>query len=734
MVNDGAVEGIDNVTRKPRFCKPCVLAKSKKLPFKHRGQKATHPFQIIHSDVGGPVTPADRHGNRYWISFIDGFGCLPWIYFMKKKSEAFARFCEFKNDVKNLFKMDIGELNLSENFVSFFQSDGGGEYIRKRFQSELGEAGIVHLTTAPDTPEQNGLAERMNQTLVNTATAMLIESGLSRSYWSDAMQTAATIISRTPAAGLKGKVPYTVVFGRKADISWFRPFGSVTYALIPKDQREGKFSDKARKAILIGYSTEKKAYKLLDVSSKKEFSSRHVRFDESGGSQAENVDLTDKNMLAGNAEPKWKPNFLQPHRNNARHAPAEPETDDKSCDKLPAEPVEVNRNTPLSLHPEERAPPPGDATLLPAASSKRKRAPDAGSVGDLQPAVRERSTRTRKAANRNADYYRAVQLQEQRQGDRQAEKRARLVNNSVADSSEHVHRTLLDIQARADNPELSDLSDLPESEDDVFFDTNNSPEPDEAFFAGILQSGPSSSPTPQSAKEAFEGPNKHHWESALQEEIQNLIDNNVYKVVPVPRDVKPITSKMVFRIKHDANGNIKCHKIRIVARGFTQVEGVDYKEVWAPVANLESIRIILALAVKYNLELDQMDVATAYLNGELEEEIYMMPPDGVKILPGHCWRLKRSLYGLKQAGRTWNLTLDKKLRGLSFSRLNAETCLYVCRQGDRVCFLVVYVDDFLLAANSRSFMNDIKRKLSATFKMRDLGPASYILGIHITRN
>lgn len=254
------------------------------------------------------------------------------------------------------------------------------------------------------------------------------------------------------------------------------------------------------------------------------------------------------------------------------------------------------------------------------------------------------------------------------------------------------------------------------------------------YFAGISQNGPASTPTPRNAKEALDGPDKQHWEAALQEEVQNLIDNNVYEVVPIPKGVKPITSKMVFRVKYDTNGNVERHKIRIVARGFTQVEGVDYKEVWAPVANLESIRIILALAAKYNLELDQMDVATAYLNGELEEEIYMIPPDGVKILPGHCWRLKRSLYGLKQAGRTWNLTLDKRLRSLGFTRLNAKTCLYVYRQGDKICFLVVYVDDFLLAANSRTFMDGVKKQLSATFKMRDLGPASYILGIHITRD
>ena len=176
------------------------------------------------------------------------------------------------------------------------------------------------------------------------------------------------------------------------------------------------------------------------------------------------------------------------------------------------------------------------------------------------------------------------------------------------------------------------------------------------------------------------------------------------------------------------------YKLRIVARGFTQQEGVDYQEVFAPVANLESVRIIMSLAAKYDLELDQMDVSTAYLNGELEEELYMSPPPGVPIQPGYCWQLKRSLYGLKQAGRTWNKTLDYTLGELRFTRLDAETCLYVLCKDGKVCFLVVYVDDLLLAATNRTFMNSIKSDLSSTFKMRDLGAAKYILGIEVKRN
>ena len=134
-----------------------------------------------------------------------------------------------------------------------------------------------------------------------------------------------------------------------------------------------------------------------------------------------------------------------------------------------------------------------------------------------------------------------------------------------------------------------------------------------------------------------------------------------------------------------------------MVQGFTQREGVDYKEVFAPVTNLGSIHIICALTTKYDLELDETDVSTTYINGKLEEEFYMLPPDCVEIKLGYCWCLKWLLYGLAQAGCTWNHTLSKKLHKLGLEGSNSETCLYVLKEGKNLCFLVVYVGDLLIA-------------------------------------
>jgi hypothetical protein len=153
---------------------------------------------------------------------------------MKHKSEVFGIYKQFPAEVKAFFKTSIKEIHLCDSFVEFFRTDGGGEYIDKEFEQYLREKGVVHETTAPDTPEQNGLAERMNQTICNAATAALIESGLPKPFWTEAMLSAVHVITQSPAAGLKGKTPYEIMFCQKVNPLLFQPFGCPAYTLIPK--------------------------------------------------------------------------------------------------------------------------------------------------------------------------------------------------------------------------------------------------------------------------------------------------------------------------------------------------------------------------------------------------------------------------------------------------------------------------------------------------------------------
>ena len=204
----------------------------------------------------------------------------------------------------------------------------------------------------------------------------------------------------------------------------------------------------------------------------------------------------------------------------------------------------------------------------------------------------------------------------------------------------------------------------------------------------------------------------------------------------MPDGVKPIGCKWVFKIKTDKDGNVSVYKARLVAKGFRQVHGIDYDETFSPVVMIRSIRIILAIAAYYDYEIWQMDVKTAFLNGYLEENVYMMQPEGFEDPknPRKVCKLKKSIYGLKQASRSWNLRFDEVVKKFDFIRCEEEPCVYKKFSGSKVAFLVLYVDDILLIGNDIPMLETVKEWLKKYFSMKDLGEAEYILGIKIYRD
>jgi hypothetical protein len=241
---------------------------------------------------------------------------------------------------------------------------------------------------------------------------------------------------------------------------------------------------------------------------------------------------------------------------------------------------------------------------------------------------------------------------------------------------------------------------------------------------------------PASHRQAVGAPESQHWQQAMREEHQSLIQHDTYDLVELPPGRRPLTCRWVYNIKQKADGSIERYKARLVVRGFSQTEGIDYNETFSPVAKMQSIRTLLAIVAITDMELHQMDVKTAFLHGDVKEDLYMQQPEGF-VQPGKehlVCKLKRALYGLKQAPRAWYERIDSFLVGIGFTRVQADYGVYVIRSGVMVCIISVYVDDLLLACNSVPYLTDIKRKLSGEFEMKDLGEAAYILGVRITRD
>jgi Reverse transcriptase (RNA-dependent DNA polymerase)/gag-polypeptide of LTR copia-type/Integrase core domain/GAG-pre-integrase domain len=237
-------------------------------------------------------------------------------------------------------------------------------------------------------------------------------------------------------------------------------------------------------------------------------------------------------------------------------------------------------------------------------------------------------------------------------------------------------------------------------------------------------------------REATAGQHATEWKAATDSELASLVDAGTFTLCALPPGFKAIGGKWVLKIKRGAGGEIIKFKARFVAQGFLQRYGVDYVDTYAPVARIPSIRIIIALTAHHDWELHQMDVKSAYLNGDLEEEIYMHQPEGYAA-PGkeqHVWKLNKSLYGLKQAGRTWHHKIDVALKRRGFTTLDADHCVYVRRRTDSVIIIALYVDDLLIASNNLADLTQFKSDLSSEFKMEDLGEATFILGVKIERD
>jgi hypothetical protein len=219
------------------------------------------------------------------------------------------------------------------------------------------------------------------------------------------------------------------------------------------------------------------------------------------------------------------------------------------------------------------------------------------------------------------------------------------------------------------------------------------------------------------------------------DEIQSLIDNGTFELVKLPSNSKAIGSRWVFRVKKKADGSIERYKARLVAKGYAQRPGFDFTETFAPTPKWAALRAILAFAAFENLHLESVDISSAFLNGVLEEEVYMQQPEGfVEKGTNWHWKLKKSLYGLKQAPRCWHKKLNQALEEIGFKRIVCEHSIWIYYKDDTRIIIPVFVDDMTIVSKSQSAIQKVKDDLKSHFKLRDLGPTTWLLGVEISRD
>ncbi|CAB0006643.1 unnamed protein product, partial [Nesidiocoris tenuis] len=665
------VKGIDlRSNEKLSDCTICLQGKMTQTPFPKKSSRTSQKLDLIHMDLCGPMRVQSKGGAKYFLTLIDDYSRWCEIRFLKKKSDVFAEFKKFKN----LVETQKGRK------IKCIQSDNGKEFCNREFDRYLEENGISRRLTVNHTPQQNGIAERKNRSLVETARCMLIQSKLAPSFWAEAISTANHIKNRSPSSPINGDTPFKLWNNRIPNVSYFRIFGSTVYFL-DKTPQKNKFDPRSKRGTFIGYSDQTKGYRIWLSESKEVIVSRDVKFLNSFSEQNEFEDFISKEIF---------------------------ETEEKT------KTIKDNNTT---------------SWTFPDKSQPKNQ--------DCQEPI----------AFENADQEQGLIDDEQNINDENIDEEDVVIEENL---TETIPETNIPIRGRG-RPKLVRTgmrgrprkqyctkpaeSALPDPEDNSIL----GPEPDFEELAGIADI---------SVKKALAGPDSKGWQEAIKSEISSILENRTFKVVRRPENKNVVGCRFTLKEKLKADGTVERKKARLVAKGYSQRQGEDFNETFAPVVRMSSIRTVMALAVEHDMEIHQLDVVTAFLNGELDEDIYMQVPNELrptledivkdtnspkeikieakKMLKtlredDHAvCKLEKALYGLKQASRQWNKKLDVQLKRIGLQQLSSDPCIYHMWKNGKLLILAIYVDDLWIASADPEWIEEIKVRLMESFKMKYL--------------
>lgn len=659
--------------------------------------KATQAGDKFHVDLSGQVDIKDSlYGYHYYLLGKD-----------EATEFSFVEFVKFKHEVPaSLAKMFIQFEAGSSHTIKTMISDRGSEFVCKRVEMLLTQERTRLITSAPYTPQQNGMIEREMRTITEAARVMLLASGLPKHLWPLAVMQAVFLKNRLPTK--RGKAtPFERFTGRKPYLKHLAKFGEQVQISDTANYLY-KFSARTIPAYIVGHTDRRNTYLVYIPST------NHVR---------ESCDV-----------------FFRPHKGEKN----EPNTvEEKSeCTTVEWTPVIENEGDIYS-----------DVEMI-------------NTFNNLSTSQRQIISTPRRIGKNGKEYATGKDLDEffdnYRAHDEAWEDEQEEVNKEAA-SNNHGENQMIRQHDTENTERESDQTIVPQKEsDEATLVTSNIGEPGEVINIPLQReqeeqiTGHDSSASieqrvvqeehsygkalvatgvaveePKDYQSAINGPDNENWSKAVSTELEAHKANGTWTVVRRPEPGISLTSKWVFTLKRDHLGHIERYKARLVARGFQQREGVDYGETFAPVARTDSLRAILAMSVIEGWEFAQFDVSTAFLNGKVEEEIYIEPPEGVDVPPGKCLKLKKALYGLKQAPRCWNSAFDQTLKDLGFRPLETDPCVYM-NDLTRVR-VIIYVDDGLVFGPTTDTCEQLIGKLNEKFQVKQLSGDQF-LGIQIERN
>lgn len=597
-------------------------------------------------------------------------GCTQFVTIVDDFSRyTWIHLIKYKSEIANVLTQFVNYAEVQFKAVVKCVRSGNAKELTEGILKQFFQSkGIIHQTSCSYTPQQNGVVERKHRHLLETARSLYFQSKLPAHYWGECILCACYLINRMPLKSINNITPYQKLHKEPPILDNLRVFGCLCYVSTTKPNRS-KFDPRSIPCVFLGYPPYQKAYKVLDLNTKTILISRDVIFHE-----------------------HHFPYHILSH------------TSQKLYDSATFIPTNTSSTTQLYEDLDYiQSPPVNNPDHTGQFDSRDVNNSESSDHSDNNQSNNYSTLNSQSSPNSNSESSDSILIPQTRQS-------TRIRNKPSYLSSYHCNVSHLDSLSGP-----SHWCNL------VTFD--RFPSSHKAFLAST-----SVISEPQSYEEASQHP---LWVEAMQKELKALSDNNTWDLVDLPPDKKAIGFKWVFKVKLKADGSLERCKARLVAKGFNQKFGVDYAETFSPVVKMTTLRCLLALAASRNWKLFQLDVNNAFLHGDLKEEVYMQVPQGVPHLPNQVCRLKKSLYGLKQASREWFSKLLQELVFQGYEQSKNDYSLFIKHNGSLMTIVAVYVDDIIVTGDDLQETESLKAHLDKVFSIKDLGILHYFLGLEV---
>ena len=755
--------GFDYLKDHYGFCDSCPAGNSKATSRKVKRTRETELLGLVHMDLWGPAqVRGARDKCNYVVAFIDDASRLVAAYRIKKKSDTLAAYIEFKKRHAKPLKLDVQRI----------QTDNGTESMGD-FLKYVENDGTVVQRSAPYSQNQNSVVERMFGTLFGMVRKMLADPQLPAKYWDYALAAAVWIKNRTATRSLQnGITPFEVFWKKKPDLSYLRVFGSPCYVHVDASLRQ-KLDSRVIKCLFIGYSDNHKAWKCLDLKTGRELITITASFNERLSDKTPSLTLLQQPQPADLQLELLEDKYLKvpvtncdsemfqtPEKKKAEEPKKSPEEKKAAVPKQTLKPRGIKLWTPIAGEPNE-----GEL------DEKFYRLPSDMNLVELADHFGVDSH----------DYSRFIRKFKPF-GDGEKWRQPLLPHKLTRSTFRFLKLGKLckgtDVPSPVGSHLFGEEDDEPFSFNDVEVGVFGITDDDNECSTEMLQDelaaishscleqhfGLHSMDTPTSFKQAVTGPESAAWKKSMTREIDELIKNGTWKMVDKPDGAFVVNSKWVYRIKELSDGTVDRLKSRLVAMGNTQTKGVNYDLIFSPVVRFATVRMVIAIAAMNDWELHQMDVSNAFTTCDLVEDdpIFLRVPQGYAEFTGasqadlkpngylksgefgsnraeKVLELKKSLYGLKQAGRNFNESINKFLtENQQLTRSGSDYCLYSKTTSEGTLIIALYCDDLIIVCSSVKMLNDFKAAISdeknGGYKMTDLGEMKWCLGMEIIRD